>query len=143
MKVRIVLCAISLLSILWLCSCDRPYSVPSSKADLPLLTFERSGEAAGFRERLVIGYHGEYYWKHSGEQERIGLLGPDRRAQLQDWAERFAPFTMTLEENPDMPDNLIRQLAWTGLGKVAPSQTQQRDILNWANELVEELSTRH
>jgi hypothetical protein len=105
-----------------------------------LLVFERIGGIAGFQDKLVIGYSGEYYLERQGQEERIGLLSKDRRAQLESWLEHFAPFTLRLEDNPGGPDNLLHQLVWTGRGAATANQTQQDEMLNWATRLLDELS---
>lgn len=130
---------VCLFTILVLASCDqprRPTAVPGS----PLLTFERTGGIAGFQDRLVIGYGGEYYLTRSGRSERIGSLSPGKFTRLKEWMEQIAPFTLRLEDNPGGPDNLVRQLSWAGLGRTTPDEAQQHEILNWAVGLLDELS---
>ncbi|MGC8787353.1 MAG: hypothetical protein ACP5Q1_08015 [Anaerolineae bacterium] len=139
MKRRILFPILCLLSILLLASCDQPRR-QTGVPGVPLLTFERTGGIAGFQDRLVIGYGGEYYLKRSGRPERIGSLSPGQLARLKNWMERIAPFTLRLEDNPNGPDNLVRQLSWTGLGRAVPDEAQQYEIMNWAVGLLDELS---
>jgi hypothetical protein len=103
-----------------------------------LLAFERTGGIAGFQDRLVIGNNGEYYLKTSGV-ERIGSLSADRVSQLRDWFTRLALFTLRLEDNPGGPDNMVHQVAWTGLGKQVATQAEQQQILKWGTELLASL----
>jgi len=131
-----VLCV---LSVLLLSSCDRQAPILQSEPGRPLLIFERSGGIAGFQDRLVVGYGGEYYLK-SGQTERIGSLSGDRVTQLQNWSGRLALFTLRLEDNPGGPDNMMRQVTWAGLGKVSATQAEQEAILKWASDLLAELS---
>lgn len=128
-----------LLAVLLLLSCDQPRR-STVVPDTPLLTFERTGGIAGFQDRLLIGYKGEYYLVRSGRPERIGSLSPQRLSQLRSWMERVAPFTLRLEDNPGGPDNLIRQLIWAGQGRSVPDEALQQEILNWAISLLDELS---
>ncbi|MGQ9493617.1 MAG: hypothetical protein ACUVR2_07625 [Anaerolineae bacterium] len=129
-----------LFVVLLLASCDQPRRSAVTPG-IPLLTFERSGGIAGFQDRLIIGYGGEYYLVRSGRPERIGSLRPERYEQLGKWMERVAPFTLRLEDNPGGPDNLVRQLVWTGPGRTVPNETQQQEILNWVSSLLDELSS--
>jgi len=123
--------------------CDRPLSVPKTpEPGVPLLIFERTGGIAGFQDKLVIGYGGEYYLSRSGQKERIGRLGPDELAQLETWAQGFAPLTLRFEDNPSGPDNLIQQLIWTGLGTGTADEEQQQEMLAWAVKLLDELSAQ-
>ena len=131
-----VLCA---LLVPLLSGCDRRAPTPRTEPGKPLLAFERTGGIAGFQDRLVIGYAGEYYLK-SGQVERIGSLSAERATQLRNWFVRLAPFTLRLEDNPGGPDNMVHQVTWTGLGKVTATQTEQQEILKWASDLLAELS---
>lgn len=139
MKKIILFQTFCLLAVLLLLSCDQPRrstAVPGA----PLLALERTGGIAGFQDRLLIGYGGEYYMARSGRAERIGSLSPNRLNQLKTWMERVAPFTLRLEDNPGGPDNLVRQLMWAGQGRTAPDEALQYEILNWAISLLDELS---
>ena len=120
--------------------CDRPAGRTLGTAPIRLLVFEQQGGIAGFQDRLVVGYGGEYYLQRGGRVERIGSLGLEKRGQLEGWAEGFAPFTLRLEDNPGGPDNLVRQLVWVGLGKLSANGSQQKEILDWGADLVGELS---
>jgi hypothetical protein len=134
----LLLGALCLLFIPLLSGCDRTAPAPQAEPGKPLLTFERSGGIAGFQDRLVIGYSGEYYLK-SIQVERIGSLSAERATQLRNWFVRLAPFTLRLEDNPGGPDNMVRQVTWTGLGKVTAAQAEQQEILKWASDLLAEL----
>lgn len=139
MKKTMLFPMLCLLAALLLLSCDQPRR-STAVPDAPLLSFERTGGIAGFQDRLLIGYGGEYYVVRSGRAERIGSLSPDRLNQLKNWMERTAPFTLRLEDNPGGPDNLVRQLTWAGQGRIVPDETVQYEILNWAISLLDELS---
>lgn len=137
-RLLLILLSVYLLSFV---ACDRRPARPTGEAGAPLLTFERSGGIAGFQDRLVLGYNGEYYLARGGQQERIGSLSEDRQAQLENWLAETAPFALRLEDNPGMPDNMVRQVVWTGAGRKPPGESQQRAILDWASNLLAELST--
>nr|MBC7244340.1 hypothetical protein [Chloroflexota bacterium] len=139
MKRSALLTVLCLSVVLLFASCDQPRRSAVTPGT-PLLTFERSGGIAGFQDRLVIGYGGEYYFVRSGRPERIGSLRSEKYAQLEKWMERVAPFTLRLEDNPGGPDNLVRLLVWTGPGRAVPDEAQQREILNWASGLLDELT---
>lgn len=142
MKRHIIFVDIILLLIVVavVCACDQPRVRPVIEPGAVLLSFERSGGIAGFQDRLVIGYDGEYYLSRYRQLERIGTLSAERRAQLEPWLAGFGPFTLTFEDNPGGPDNMKRQLVWTGTGKAVPTQAQQNEILDWASSLLDELS---
>ena len=140
MRRHVLWLGILLLFVSLPCGCDKPPSArPTAEPGKPLLTFERTGGIAGFQDRLVIGYDGEYYLAQ-GQRERIGMLSAERTTQLRGWYVRLAPFTLRLEDNPGGPDNMVRQVVWAGLGKVAASQAEQGEILKWAADLLAELS---
>ncbi len=137
---RVVL-IISILSMVAVASgCDRPAQVLPGDNDVPLLTWEQLGGFAGFQDRLVLGQGAEYYLSRASGLERIGSLSPEWQTQLDAWRGRFAPFTLTLQDNPGGPDNLTRQLLWAGLGTVQADDLQQQEILDWAFGLFTELS---
>ena len=138
LRLLLILLEVCLLPLV---ACDRPPTRATGEPGAPLLTFERSGGIAGFQDRLVVGYNGEYYLARGGQQERIGSLSEERQAQLESWLAETAPFTLRLEDNPGMPDNMVRQVVWRGPGKKLPAESQQRAILDWASDLLAELST--
>lgn len=138
-RTALVLAVVCVLVMPWLCGCDRQPPTPQSEPGKPLLAFERSGGIAGFQDRLVIGYAGEFYLR-SGQVERIGSLSAESATQLRTWFVRLAPFTLRLEDNPGGPDNMVRQVAWTGLGKVTATQAEQQQILKWAGDVLAALS---
>jgi hypothetical protein len=122
-------------------ACDRPDAYHATPAnDLVLLTFEQQGGIAGFEDKLILGHGGEYYLVREGSTERIGSLQPERRGQLEGWREGVAAFRLKLQDNPGGPDNLVRQLVWAGQGSSQPTEAQQREILDWATQLMGELS---
>jgi hypothetical protein len=139
MKRRITLAGVCLLLLVVWTACDRPApSRPVPEPGKPLLVFERQGGIAGFQDKLVIGYGGEYYLSLMG-RERIGLLGAARQAQLAGWSEGFGPFTIKLEDNPGGPDNLVQRLEWAGAGRLQANRSQQEEILDWAAGMMHEL----
>ena len=123
-----------------LCACDQPRVRPTIEPDAVLLSFERTGGIAGFMDRLTISAGGEYHLTRKGQPERIGALSSERRAQLDTWLQRFSAFTLTLEDNPGGPDNMKHEAIWSGVGKTAPTQAEQRQVLDWAAALLGELS---
>jgi hypothetical protein len=136
----LLLGALCFLLVPLLSGCDRAAPAPQAEPGKPLLTFERTGGIAGFQDRLVIGYSGEYYLK-SSRVERIGPLSAERTTQLHTWFVQLAPFTLRLEDNPGGPDNMVRQATWAGAGKATATQAEQQEILKWASDLLAELST--
>jgi len=138
-RYALLLAVLCLMLVPLLAGCDRTPPSVQAEPGTVLLAFERTGGIAGFQDRLVVGYAGEYYLK-SGQVERIGSLGAERSTQLRDWFVRLAPFTLHLEDNPGGPDNMVRQVTWTGLGKATATQAEQEQILQWAGDLLAELS---
>ena len=136
---RLVKLAAALLLIVLLCSCDRPRGSPQSASE-PVLVLERSGGIAGFMDHLVVGFDGQYYLSQR-QKEFIGSLSADSTAWLRERYNRLASFTLRLEDNPGGPDNMVRQVTWAGLGKTAATQAEQEQILQWAGDLLAELTT--
>jgi len=123
-----------------LCTCDQTRVRPTIEPGGVLLSFERTGGIAGFMDRLTISAGGEYHLTRRGQPERIGVLRKEQRAQLDTWQQRLAAFTLTLEDNPGGPDNMKHEAIWSGAGKAAPTQAEQRQVLDWAATLLGELS---
>jgi hypothetical protein len=107
---------------------------------MPVLIFERQGGIAGFQDKLVVGYGGEYYLSRGATGDRIGMLPSDRRMELQGWLDRLAPFTWKSEDNPGGPDSMVQVLVWAGLGTANADDAQQQELLDWAANLLQELS---
>jgi hypothetical protein len=137
MNTRLARLAAVLLLIALLCSCDRPRSSPQSASE-PVLVLERSGGIAGFMDHLVVGFDGQYYLSQQ-QKEYIGSLSADSTAWLREQYNRLAPFTLRLEDNPGGPDNMVRQVAWTGLGKQVATQAEQQELLRWGTDLLASL----
>lgn len=131
---RLVVFTVTLLLIALLCSCDRPNSSPQTARE-PVLVVERTGGIAGFADHLVVGFDGQYYLSQR-QKEFIGSLGAESTAWLREQYTRLAPFTLRLEDNPGGPDNMVRQVVWTGLGKEVATQAEQQKILNWGIDLL-------
>jgi hypothetical protein len=123
-----------------LAACDQPGATPTPKPGAILLSYERTGGIAGFQDQLTIAFGGEYFLSRGGQAQRLGTLSTERRGQLQAWAGRLAPFTLTLEDNPGGPDNMTRRVVWTGTGRTAPSEAAQRQVLDWASAVLDELN---
>ena len=136
---RALCCIVLLLSSALLYACDQPGAPPTADPGAVLLTFERIGGIAAFADRLAVAAGGEYHLARRGQPERLGTLGAGRRGQLQAWAGRFAAFTLTLEDNPNGPDNMKRQVVWVGAGKTMPSEAEQQAVLDWAATVLDEL----
>ncbi len=136
---RALWCIVLLLAGALLYACDQPGAPPTAEPGAVLLTFERIGGIAGFADRLAVAASGEYHLARSGQPERLGTLSAERRGQLQSWAGRFAAFSLTLEDNPNGPDNMKRQVVWAGAGKTVPSEAEQRVVLDWAAAVLDEL----
>ena len=132
------------VSLCWIVTlvngCDRPAGRTLGTTPIPLLVFEQQGGIAGFQDRLVVGQGGEYHLRRGRRVERIGTLAASRKAQLEGWREGFQPFTLWQEDNPGGPDSLARQLTWAGQGKLQATESQQRELMDWAVRLLGELS---
>ena len=132
---------IGCLVLLLTASCDAPGPRPTIEPGAPLLTFQRIGGIAGFQDTLLIGYRGEFSLSQGGGRDRIGTLAKQRMAQLASWRDAFLPFVMQLEDNPGGPDNMIRRVELGGLGRRNATDAEQRAVMDWAAELLVELST--
>ncbi len=119
----------------------QPVPTPSVQPAPPLLVFSRLGGIAGFQDRLVIGERGQYYLVQSG-RELLGSLSTDRQAQLDRWRAQFAPFTLRFEDNPNGPDNMVREVSWTGTGPRVPGAAEQEEIFAWAAQCLAEFSAQ-
>jgi len=140
MKRHLALWGIALLlasAVLY--ACDQPGAPPTAEPGAVLLTFERIGGIAAFADRLAVAASGEYHLARRGQPERLGTLGAERHGQLQSWAGRFAAFTLTLEDNPNGPDNMKRRVVWVGAGKNVPGEAEQQAVLDWAAAVLDEL----
>ena len=134
MTKQLVVLTLALLVIGLLCSCDRPRASPQAASE-PVLVLERTGGIAGFADHLVVGFDGQYYLSQR-QKEYIGSLSANSTVWLRDQYNRLAPFTLRLEDNPGGPDNMVRQVVWTGLGKQVATQAEQQEILNWSIDLL-------
>jgi hypothetical protein len=122
--------------------CDAPGdTLLVSVSGKAVLTYARTGGIAGFQDRLIIGAGGEYYLTQQAN-ETIGSISSARRKVLDNWMAKYAHFTLTLEDNPGGVDSMKRQAVWTGNGTTIPTDAEQRQVLEWAAALVQELTAK-
>lgn len=106
------------------------------------LTFNISGGIAAFCDNLSITGSGDYTLTSCNQNGPVtGQLDEADRISLQTWRENLADFQVALEDNPDGPDNMARNLVFSGQGQIEVDETQQQVIFDWVNGLIIRLQT--
>lgn len=100
------------------------------------LTFNLSGGVIGFCDTLTVKQSGEYVWQSCEDDQSTGQLVADDLESLQSWLDNLAAFTISTEDNPSGPDNLVSELVFAGNGSQAADELQRQLIFDWVNGLL-------
>lgn len=107
--------------------------VPTYPPTQPLtLIWHRSGGVAGFCEVLVVSTAGEAQATPCNEERSTQLLTDEERLQIQTWAVQFGNVVIVAGDPPDVADGLLVTLEMQGRGLSQPDETQQQQMLTWA-----------
>ncbi len=114
-----------------------PSSQPTTRADALLLEYSREGGIAGFCDHIQVFADATVLYSAECRGAEIKAVNNDRRMQeLIDWAASVHTFEKRTEDNPNGPDNLVRELKFFGRGDSEVSPEQLNALTQFAGDLV-------
>ncbi|MCS6909937.1 MAG: hypothetical protein NZM11_05135 [Anaerolineales bacterium] len=114
--------------------------VAGQTGDGVLLIWHRSGGIAGFCDVLVASTGGEVQAGTCNAEPRVLRLTDAERLQLQTWAARYGRVVIAIGD-PAVADALFTSLEMDGLGTAQPTESEQQQMLDWAQVVYERTMT--
>jgi hypothetical protein len=112
------------------------------------LVWKREGGIAGFCDILTVFRSGEVYTTSCNAQAegKMGtvaeLLASQERQQFRDWIAAFTETRLDASDPEGVADRMVVTLEFFGVGGQSPTESEQQDLFNFAQELYQELSTK-
>ena len=108
-----------------------------------VLSWERHGGFAGFCDVMQVSASGEVrLGSCRNKSEKAGKLSSDNLRRLDEWRKLFG--SVVIESNDGaVADGLSIKLILNGNGKDQPTDTQRREILDWAQRVYGEIGSQH
>ncbi len=109
------------------------------------LTWKREGGIAGFCDSMAIFLSGEIIGSQCKSQPNAttgtlaSLLSASERKQFNTWMTKFGEVHVDASDPKGVSDRMEVVLDLYGLGSSKPSDTEQRAILAWAQDLFQKL----
>jgi hypothetical protein len=120
--------------------------VSAGRTDVSLglaLAWHREGGFAGFCDDLSAYVTGLLQASScrgaNGQQSNTGQMNSDDLEQLYTWLDEYAPFTFHHDDG-GAADSMTLELIFHGLGDTVADDATQQEILNFAQELFNEIS---
>lgn len=115
---------------------SQPTPAPTYPPSQPLtLIWHRSGGVAGFCDVLVASTAGEAQATPCNEERPTQPLTDEERLQIQTWAVQFGNVVIVTGDPPEVADGLLLTLEMQGRGTAQPDETQQQQMLTWAESV--------
>lgn len=116
---------------------------PASTLPAPgpvVMQFHRQGGIAGLCDDVILHADGIIEYHPCGQPAHTATLTQSEQADLADWISKLRGFTFELEDNPGGPDNLVRELQFTGQGSAPATDEQKQKMLDWLEAIYSELA---
>ena len=111
------------------------------------LTWKREGGIAGFCDRMTVFLSGEVYGNTCGSEQPEGtmklfadLLTATEQQQFFRWVQEFDLVSLDASDPAGVADRMIVTLEFRGNGEDSPSGTEEEALLEFAQNLYQQLS---
>jgi hypothetical protein len=105
-----------------------------------VMQFHRQGGLAGLCDDVSVHADGIIEYHTCGQPIHTATLTRDEQKELAGWAGELSQFTFKQEDNPGGPDNLVRELQFTGQGATPATDAQKQMMLEWLERIYSELA---
>lgn len=105
-----------------------------------VMQFHRQGGIAGLCDDVTVRADGIIEYRTCGQPVHTAVLTPSERQELAGWVEELRGFTFKQEDNPGGPDNLVRELEFSGHGSQPATDDRKRMMLGWIEGIYSELA---
>jgi hypothetical protein len=101
-----------------------------------VLFWTRQGGLAGFCDELKVTGSGDVTATScaTGAAQKTRKLSPDEQSQLERLRQTFASVTFS-STDAAAADAMKQTVTFSGKGRIQPSETQQRELLDWAQRV--------
>lgn len=111
------------------------------------LTWKREGGIAGFCDRMTVFLSGEVYGSTCGSEQPEGtmklfteLLTTTEQQQFFRWVHEYDQVSLDASDPAGVADRMIVTLEFQGNGEDSPSDTEEEALLEFAQNLYQQLS---
>lgn len=105
-----------------------------------VMQFHRQGGIAGLCDDVAVHSDGAIEYHTCGQPVHTATLTQAERQQLAGWVDELSQFAYKEEDNPGGPDNLVRELQFSGHGTTPATAEQKQAMLNWVERIYSELA---
>lgn len=105
-----------------------------------VMQFHRQGGISGLCDDVTLHTDGIIEYHTCGQPAHMATLTRSEQTDLAGWVGKLQGFTFKLEDNPGGPDNLVRELRFTGQGAVPATDEQKQNMLDWLEAIYSELA---
>jgi hypothetical protein len=110
-------------------------ALASEQQSETVLTWRRAGGFAGFCDEMQLSVSGEIRIQSCRPKtERTGKLSKDDLSRLQEWRASFGSVVIDQSDGA-VADGMSLQLMLKGTGSGQPSETQRREMMDWAGRV--------
>lgn len=111
------------------------------------LVWKREGGIAGFCDTLAVFRSGEVFTTNCKAQQADGKMGtlaglltlPERQ-EFNNWTTGFGEVNLDASDPKGVADQMIVTLEFFGMGSEEPTEAEQQELFNFAQDLYQEMS---
>ena len=111
------------------------------------LVWKREGGIAGFCDALTVFRSGEVFTSNCKFQQAEGVMGSlaelltaKERQEFGQWLSELGETDLDASDPKGVADGMTLTLAWFGMGSAEPSESEQQELFNFAQDLYQELA---
>ena len=111
------------------------------------MVWKREGGIAGFCDTLTVFRSGEVFTSNCKSQEAEGTMGSldalltsSEQKEFHQWVSEFGEAELDASDPKGVADGMMLTLNWFGTGNAEPSELEQQELFNFAQDLYQELA---
>jgi hypothetical protein len=111
------------------------------------MVWKREGGIAGFCDALTVFRSGEVFTSSCKSQQAEGTMGSlarlltsSEQKEFHQWVSEFGEAELDASDPKGVADGMVLTLAWFGSGDAEPSELEQQELFNFAQDLYQELA---
>lgn len=111
------------------------------------MVWKREGGIAGFCDTLTVFRSGEVFTSNCKSQQAEGTMGSlaalltaSEQKEFHQWVREFGEAELDASDPKGVADGMMLTLIWFGSGDAEPSESEQQELFNFAQDLYQELA---
>jgi hypothetical protein len=111
------------------------------------MVWKREGGIAGFCDTLTVFRSGEVFTSNCKSQQAEGTMGSlvdllttNEQQEFHRWISEFGETKLDASDPKGVADGMMLTLTWFGSGDAKPSEPEQQELFNFAQDLYQELA---